>query len=167
MRLTQVSSATANPLSRTSVSAADMSDDCIFCKIVKGEIPSSVIFEDEISVAFMDIFPVTKGHCLLIPKEHHVNIFDIDLELLAQLSKRLAELTRRVNNALGPEGVLNAVANGPGAGQEVFHLHFHVIPRNSGDPFGFKFPPNYRDEMAPRDELDKIASLISEASPTA
>jgi histidine triad (HIT) family protein len=143
-----------------------MSDDCIFCKIVKGEMPASVIFEDEISMAFMDIFPVTKGHCLLIPKEHHVNLLDIDLELLAELSKRLAELTRSVSNAFGPEGVLNAVANGPGAGQEVFHLHFHVIPRNSGDTFGFKFPPNYRDEMAPREKLDKLANLISEANPT-
>ncbi len=141
-------------------------NDCVFCKIVNGEMPASLIFEDDISMAFMDIFPVTKGHCLLIPKEHYVNLFDIDLELFAQLSKRLAELTRKVNTALGPEGVLNAAANGPGAGQEVFHLHFHVIPRNSGDAFGFKFPPGYRDEMAPRDELDSIAKIIGEASPS-
>ncbi|MFQ5832109.1 MAG: HIT family protein [Candidatus Thorarchaeota archaeon] len=141
-------------------------NDCVFCKIVNREMPASVIFEDDLSMAFMDIFPVTKGHCLLIPKEHYVNLFDIDLELLAHLSKRLAKLTRKVNTVLGPQGVLNVAANGPGAGQEVSHLHFHIIPRNSGDAFGFKFPPGYRDEIAPRDELDNLAKLIGEASPS-
>ena len=142
-----------------------MLDECLFCKIVKGDIPASVVFEDEKSIAFLDIFPVSRGHCLLIPKEHYVNMLDVDLEILAHLSKQLAKLVRKVNATLKPDGVLTAAANGKGAGQEVFHLHFHVIPRNSGDAFGFKFPPGYRDDMAPREELDELAKLIVNTSP--
>ncbi|MGY5854347.1 MAG: HIT family protein [Candidatus Thorarchaeota archaeon] len=139
------------------------SEDCIFCKIVSGEIPASVIFEDDVSMAFMDIFPVTKGHCLLIPTKHYENLFDVDLDVASHLARKLAELTQSVNRAFNPEGVLNVVANGPGAGQEVPHLHFHVIPRSSGASFGFKFPDNYRDSMAPRDELESNANLIKTA----
>jgi histidine triad (HIT) family protein len=145
------------------VGVRTMSEDCLFCKIAKGEIPASVIFEDEMSMAFMDIFPVNRGHSLLIPKQHYINILDVDLDVLVYLSKQLAKLARKVNATLKPEGVLTAAANGKGAGQEVFHLHFHVIPRNSGDAFGFHFPPGYRDEMAPREELDELANLIASA----
>ncbi len=139
------------------------SADCIFCKIVKGEIPASVIFEDDLCMAFMDIFPVNAGHCLLIPKAHYVNMFDVDLETVAHLAKKLAVLTRSINLAIGKGGVINVVANGEEAGQEVPHLHFHAIPRQSGDPFGFKFPPGYRDQMAPREELDQFAERIRNA----
>ncbi len=139
------------------------SENCIFCKIVKGEIPASVIFEDDQCMAFMDIFPVSKGHCLLIPKEHYVNMMDVDLDVLAHLSKKLAELTRKVHKVLRPDGILNSVANGKGAGQEVPHLHFHIIPRNVGDPFGFRFPPDYRESMAPREELDSLAEKFRSA----
>ncbi len=138
-------------------------DDCIFCKIVKGEIPASVVFEDDICLAFMDIFPVNKGHCLLIPKEHFENLLDVDPEIVAHLGKRIADLTRRIDSVLKPDGILNAVANGVGAGQEVPHLHFHAIPRNKGDPFGFKFPEGYRESMAPREELDALAEKLGAA----
>ncbi|NWF95105.1 MAG: HIT family protein [Candidatus Thorarchaeota archaeon] len=135
-------------------------DDCIFCKIVKRQIPASVVFEDEHCMAFMDIYPVSRGHCLLIPKKHFVNLLDVDLDVVAHMARRLCELTRRVKAVLSPDGVLSAVANGEGAGQEVPHLHFHVIPRSKGDPFGFRFPPNYREKMADRSELDKLAKAI-------
>ena len=138
-------------------------DNCIFCKIIRGEIPASVIFEDEQSIAFMDAFPVTEGHCLLIPKKHYVNMFDVDPDVVAHLAKKLAELTKRVQKATGAEGVLNTVANGEGAGQEVPHLHFHTIPRNKGSSFGFKFPPGYRDSMAKREDLDQMAEKIRES----
>ncbi|MBN2230432.1 MAG: HIT family protein [Candidatus Thorarchaeota archaeon] len=138
-------------------------ENCIFCKIVKGEIPSSVIFKDDICMAFMDVYPITPGHCLLIPKRHFVNLFDVDPEVLAHMAKRLIDLTRGVSEATGADGVLTVNANGEGAGQEVPHLHFHAIPRNKGDPFGFKFPPGYRESMATRDELDKIAKRIHES----
>ncbi len=138
------------------------SEDCIFCKIVRGEIPASVVFQDEHCMAFMDIFPVSRGHCLLIPKRHYTNMLDVDPDIVAHLARRLAELTRRVNAVIKPDGILNVVANGLGAGQEVPHLHFHVIPRNSGDQFGFRFPDNYRETMAPREELDALARSIAQ-----
>jgi len=137
--------------------------NCIFCKIVRGEIPASVVFEDDTCMAFMDIFPVKQGHCLLIPKKHYENMLDVDPDVVAHLAKRLAELTRKVKAAFNPEGVLNIVANGPGAGQEIPHLHFHVIPRNSSDEFRFLFPSGYREKMADREELDEVARKIADA----
>ncbi|MHA2003859.1 MAG: HIT family protein [Candidatus Thorarchaeota archaeon] len=142
-----------------------MSDECLFCKIAKGEVPSSLVFEDDISMAFMDIFPINRGHCLLIPKKHYVNLLDIDLDLLGEMSKRLAVLTRKVYNSLEPAGILNAITNGEGAGQEVFHLHFHVIPREPDDAFVTRMMPGTRGEIAPREELDELALLISKADP--
>jgi len=136
------------------------SDDCIFCKIVRGEIPSSVIFEDDICMAFLDVFPVNTGHSLLIPKKHYENLLDVDPDVVAHIAKRLIDLTRGVKNATGEEGVLTVAASGAGAGQEVPHLHFHAIPRSRGSNFGFRFPPDYRDEMANRIELDEIAKKI-------
>lgn len=108
----------------------------------------------------MDVFPIAEGHCLLIPKKHYVNMFDVDLDVVAQLAKNLADITKRVQKATGAEGVLNIVANGEGAGQDVPHLHFHAIPRNKNSSFGFKFPPDYRNTMAPREELDRMAEKI-------
>ncbi|MFW9833617.1 MAG: HIT family protein [Candidatus Thorarchaeota archaeon] len=143
----------------------DMSEDnCIFCKIVRGEMPASVVFEDELSMAFMDVFPVTEGHSLLIPKKHYENMLDVDPEVIAHLAKNLADLTRRVKKATSAEGVLNLVANGESAGQEIPHLHFHVIPRNKDSQFGFRFPPDYRDSMASREDLDQIAEKIRKAT---
>lgn len=91
-------------------------------------------------------------------------MYDVDPEIVAHLAKNLADLTKRVQKATGAEGVLNIAANGEGAGQEIPHLHFHVIPRNKNSQFGFKFPPDYRNSMAPREELDKIAKKIREAT---
>lgn len=124
-----------------------------------------MIFEDDISMAFMDIFPINRGHCLLVPKQHYVNLLDVDLELLGELSKRLALLTRKVYNGLKPSGILNAIANEKGAGQEVFHLHFHVIPREPGDGFVTRMTPGSGREMAPREELEELARTVSEADP--
>ncbi len=139
------------------------SDDCIFCKIIRGEIPSSVVFEDDICMAFMDVFPVTPGHCLLVPKKHYENLMDVDPDVAAHMVRKLTELTRGVKAASGAEGVLTVVANGAGAGQEVPHLHFHSIPRSKGSNFGFRFPPDYRDEMADREDLESMAKSIRES----
>ena len=139
------------------------SEDCIFCKIVRGEIPSSVVFEDDICMAFMDVFPISPGHCLLVPKKHYVNLMDVDPDVVAHMARRLTELTRGVKAASGAEGVLTVAANGVGAGQEVPHLHFHSIPRSSGSNFGFHFPPDYRESMADRKELESMAKSIRES----
>lgn len=142
-----------------------MSDEnCIFCKIIRGEVPASIIIEDEHSIAFMDAFPINEGHCLLIPKKHYVNMFDVHPDVVVHLAKNLVDLTKRVQKATGAEGVLNIVTNGEGAGQDVFHLHFHAIPRNKNSPFGFKFPPDYKNTMAPREDLDRMAESIRESA---
>jgi histidine triad (HIT) family protein len=135
-------------------------ENCIFCKIVRGEMPASIIFEDDICMAFMDVFPVNRGHSLLIPKKHFVNMLDVDDEVVAHMAQRLADLTRRVMKATGEEGVYNITANGEGAGQEVPHLHIHAIPRSRSSSFGFRFPPDYRNEMANREELEEMARKI-------
>jgi histidine triad (HIT) family protein len=139
-------------------------ENCIFCKIVRGEVPASVIFEDDICIAFMDVFPINEGHSLLIPKKHFVNMFDVDEDVVAHLAIRLVDLTKRVKKATGEEGVINIVANGEGAGQEVPHLHFHAIPRSKGALFGFKFPPGHRDSMADRNDLDSVAKKIRDSA---
>ncbi len=138
-------------------------EDCVFCKIVSRQIPASIIFEDEYCLAMMDVYPVKEGHCLLIPKKHYENLLDIDLDLLAKMSRRLAELTRKTKKAMKPDGVLVAAANGEGAGQEIPHLHFHIIPRNHGDEFQFHFPEGYHEKMADRAQLDKLAAKIAKA----
>ncbi|MEM4735122.1 MAG: HIT family protein [Candidatus Thorarchaeota archaeon] len=140
------------------------SEDCVFCKIVKRQVPASVVFEDDCCMAFMDIFPIREGHCLLIPKSHYTNLLDVDLAVMERMSGRLVELTRKVYAALRPNGVLVIAANGTGAGQEIPHLHFHVLPRNSGDEFRFQFPKGYREKMALREELDAVATRIRNAS---
>jgi len=109
-------------------------EDCIFCKIVRGEIPSVKVFEDERVFSFMDINPVSEGHALIIPKNHAANIWEIDTEDLLAIhsaSKRLAEAMRR---ALDVEGIAVLQLNGKAVNQVVFHYHLHLMPRLSGAP---------------------------------
>lgn len=137
--------------------------NCIFCKIVRGEMPASKVFEDDLCLAFMDVFPIRAGHTLLIPKAHHVNLMDIDADTLSHLTGKLPRLVRAVKDVTGAEGVLVVAANGEGAGQEVPHLHFHAIPRDRGDEFRFIFPTGYRESMADRNELDEMAERIGKS----
>ncbi len=105
--------------------------DCIFCKIVSGDIPASKVYEDKDLIAFLDIAPASKGHVLVIPKKHSESIADTSERVLSSLSMAV----RKVSKALlkDNEGVNVLQNNGKAAGQLVNHLHFHVIPRNSGD----------------------------------
>jgi histidine triad (HIT) family protein len=110
-----------------------MADDCIFCKIVAGELPSTKIYEDEGTLAFMDIAPWTRGHALVIPKAHSRDLGEIsedDLAAVSATSKRVAELQKE---RLGAEGVNLLNCYGAAAWQTVFHTHVHVIPRYEGD----------------------------------
>ena len=109
-------------------------DDCIFCKIVKGEIPCVKIYEDERVLVFADINPISKGHTLLIPKQHAENLWEIseeDLTAIHTTSKRVAGAIR---TALKPEGVAVLQLNGRAVNQVVMHYHLHLIPRMAGDP---------------------------------
>ena len=110
--------------------------DCIFCKIVKGEIPSYTIYEDEIVKVFLDINPVSNGHCLIIPKKHFENIIDIDLETLSHIDKVTKKLYPILKEKLYCLGITRTQNNE--YGQEVKHYHLHLIPRYNGDDINFK-----------------------------
>lgn len=110
--------------------------DCIFCKIVKGEIPSYTIYEDEIIKIFLDVNPVSNGHCLIIPKEHFQDINDIDLQTLRHIDKITKELYPMLKEKLNCKGITRTQNNE--YGQEVKHYHLHLIPRYDKDDLNFK-----------------------------
>ncbi len=107
--------------------------DCIFCKIIAGEIPSFKLYEDAQSFAFMDINPASAGHALVIPKLHAENIHAIAQASLNATMATVKRVAGAVEAALSPDGINIVQANGPGAAQSVFHFHVHVLPRTNGD----------------------------------
>ena len=115
--------------------------DCIFCKIASGEIPSHKIDEDDRTIAFMDINPWTRGHALVIPKEHSRNLYDIAGEDLAAVAAAAQRLALRVRDRVGAEGINVLQSNEPVAMQTVFHYHVHVIPRYQDDPLVLPWKP--------------------------
>jgi histidine triad (HIT) family protein len=136
-----------------------MPDDCIFCSIVAGEAPASIVHESDRVLAFMDINPVTLGHLLVIPKAHHADLADVDPADAAEMMLVAQQLNVAVRaSELEPAGVNLFYADGEEAGQEVFHAHLHMIPRYPDDGFGLTI----RREPAPsRPELDRLAGLIT------
>ena len=130
--------------------------DCIFCRIVAGEIPSFKLLEDDRILSFMDINPANEGHCLVIPKAHTPNLFESDdgsIAAVATACRRVADAVRRT---LDPPGINLMQANGPAAGQSVFHLHFHVIPRRADDGLPFNWDPQPGD----LDAIGRLAERI-------
>lgn len=113
--------------------------DCIFCKILADELPSTRLYEDEHCIAFLDLFPLAPGHSLLIPRDHHELLVDMPDETMAALGRVLPRLARAVKAATGAEGFNVFQTNGKVSGQEVPHVHFHVIPRDAGDGLGFRW----------------------------
>lgn len=105
--------------------------DCLFCKIISGDIPSNTIYEDEIVKVFLDINPTSNGHCLIVPKKHYTNIEDIDLETLKYINEVAKKIYKKLKEKLNCEG-LTLVQNN-GLGQEVKHYHLHLVPRYTND----------------------------------
>lgn len=105
--------------------------DCLFCKIISGDIPSNTIYEDEIVKVFLDINPISNGHCLIVPKKHYTNIEDIDLETLKYINEVAKKIYKKLKEKLNCEG-LTLVQNN-GLGQEVKHYHLHLVPRYTND----------------------------------
>lgn len=123
--------------------------DCLFCKIIAGEIPSTKIYEDEHVFAFMDIGPLTKGHTLLIPKEHVANVFEMSEEVASHLFSVAPKIANAIKTAFNPVGMNLLNNNGEAAGQSVFHFHLHFIPRYD-ETDGFKATWNTKqDEYTP------------------
>jgi len=134
--------------------------DCIFCKIVGREAPASIVYEDEATLAFLDIRPMTPGHTLVIPKSHAAYLEEMPEgtagPILGTASKVAAALRR---SGLRCEAVNLWLANGKEAGQVVFHVHIHVIPRFRGDGFGLRVGPDY-GRITDREELETVAAKI-------
>jgi histidine triad (HIT) family protein len=132
-----------------------MADDCIFCKIVAGEIPSTRVYEDDHTVAFMDVNPGARGHLLVVPREHSEGLLAIGDEDLAAVTRTVRTMAERVVERLGADGVNVIQNNGAAAWQTVFHYHVHVLPRYEGDPLRLPWTP------APGDP-DEIAAAAAE-----
>ncbi|HWE58575.1 MAG TPA: HIT family protein [Solirubrobacteraceae bacterium] len=118
-----------------------MDADCIFCKIVAGEIPAQIIEQDERTLTFMDIAPATRGHTLVIPKRHATDLWEIDPDELAAVSAAAKRQALRARDRLGADGVNLINSCGAVAWQTVFHFHMHVIPRYVGDPLKLPWVP--------------------------
>jgi len=130
-------------------------NSCIFCKIARKQAPASVIYEDDSVMAFLDIRPLSTGHTLIIPKEHYRDIFDIPPELLTRVHQVTKQVAVAVQKATNADGISIFQQNGASAGQEVFHLHVHVVPRHDGQKLG-----RFGGVQADWEELDQTAIKI-------
>ena len=110
-----------------------MDPNCLFCKILKGEIPSAKVYEDKHSYAFLDIKPINPGHTLLVPKKHFANLYEMPDEVLANLAPTIKKLAIAVKKAVGADGINIGMNNDAVAGQLVFHAHIHIMPRFKND----------------------------------
>lgn len=131
-------------------------ENCVFCKIAAGEIPAHKVYETDRILAFLDNRPINLGHMLIIPKEHHENMVDTPVDLLCEIIMAASELAAAILKATGFHDYNFVVNSGAAAGQIVFHTHFHIIPRFSGDGYG-RFRLDYKEG-----EGEKMADKIKE-----
>lgn len=133
--------------------------DCVFCKIVAGQIPAAKVYEDEMTLAFMDIGQVNPGHTLVALKAHVENLYGVDDAQAAALARTAARVARAIRKAFAPEGLSVYQANGTPAGQTVFHVHAHLVPRHAGDGMALSWPV----KNPPREALEDCAAQIRAA----
>lgn len=131
-------------------------NNCIFCKIANGGIPSSTIYEDEDFRVFLDLNPAARGHALLVPKKHFENLFELDDELCKKAMVLAKRLAGQMKEALDCDGFNLMQNNGETAGQTVFHFHLHLIPRYKGDTAGI----TWNQGKASLEELEELAALL-------
>ena len=131
--------------------------DCIFCKIVAGELPARIVDEDERTIAFLDIAPATRGHALVIPRTHSRDVFEADPEDVRAVAAAAQRLAVRIRERLGADGVNLLNSSGQAAWQTVFHLHMHVIPRYRDDPLRLPWIPSQGDSA----EIDAAAQDLA------
>jgi histidine triad (HIT) family protein len=140
---------------------ASMPEECVFCRIVAGTAESSIAYGDTLTLAFMDVRAFHPGHTLVVPRRHLADIFGVDSETGAALMATVAIVARAVRDVLRPEGLSIWQSNGTAAGQEVPHLHIHVVPRFAGDGLLRVYPS--RPAYPSREELDATAASIRAA----
>lgn len=133
-------------------------NDCLFCKIIAGEIPCEKVYEDETTFAFLDIKPVNPGHTLVIPKAHYVNTLEAPEEVMTQVMKTVKKIAHGLEKGLGVSDFNLAMNNGVRAGQVIFHAHMHVIPRHEGD--GYEL---WKGKEYPEREMQNIGEQIKKA----
>jgi histidine triad (HIT) family protein len=135
--------------------------DCVFCKIVAGELPSAQVYEDEQVMAFMDINPVTDGHLLVVPRRHAETLWDLEMEEAAAVARAARRIAEGIRDALRPDGLTLNQANGRAAHQSVPHYHLHLIPRWTGDGKRFDWELVPGDMQRIREVGDKIRAAIA------
>jgi histidine triad (HIT) family protein len=132
-------------------------DECIFCKIVKGEIPSTKLFENENVLSFLDIMPASKGHALVIPKKHYRTLLDVPHEELKEVMEAVQKVAAAIMSSVESAEGFNVVqSNKEVAGQVIAHVHFHIIPRSTEDNLNFSWEPG----KAEQEELAKYAKMV-------
>ncbi|MFH1505462.1 MAG: HIT family protein [archaeon] len=134
-------------------------NECIFCKIVKGELPSSKVYENEKVLAFLDINPTSKGHTLVIPKEHYKDIFDIPEDLLKEVIAMVKKIAPAVQKGAKADGLTIGQSNGKAAHQVIPHIHFHIMPRKDGDGMD-PWPAGKYKEGEMKKYLEKIVNFL-------
>lgn len=132
--------------------------ECVFCDIVAGEVPAHRLFEDEHTLAFLDAAPVAPGHALIIPKAHHVTLTDMDTDLTAEVFRTVRRVAAAVEAVVEPDGFNVTQSNGAAAGQDVFHVHVHVVPRYEDDEVRVHWP---REDLS-EEEQGTITDSIRE-----
>jgi len=130
--------------------------DCVFCKIVAGQIPSTRVYEDEHTLAFMDIGHVNPGHTLVAVKKHAANVFELEEPQAEAIACAIVKISRALKKTFEPEGLSVYQANGKAAGQTVFHYHVHLLPRHTGDGMELTWPV----KNPPREKLEEYAAKI-------
>lgn len=131
-------------------------DNCIFCKIAAGEIPSTTLYEDDDFRVILDLGPASKGHALILPKEHYRNLYDIDDEILAKAALLAKKMVKKLTDVLGCDGYNVVQNNEPCAGQTVFHFHIHLIPRYEGDKVGLGWHVGQLTDEVKNEILEKL-----------
>jgi histidine triad (HIT) family protein len=134
--------------------------NCIFCKIIAGEIPCFKLFEDELTMAFMDINPGNEGHALVIPKEHWEDVHAISSDLIGSTTKTVKKIATAVEETLRPDGINLVQANGKGAAQSVFHFHMHILPRRMDDELKMNWGVRPGDMDAIKEVYERIKKSL-------
>ena len=136
-------------------------DDCIFCKLANGEIPTNALYEDDIVKVIFDANPAAKGHVLILPKEHFDNIYELDDDTAAHVFKVATKISKAYKKALDFDGLNIVQNNGECAGQTVFHFHMHLIPRYKGDQVGITWHPGELSDADKEEILLKVKEQLS------
>lgn len=130
--------------------------ECVFCQIVAGDIPASLVYSDESLVAFLDVAPLAEGHLLIVPREHYSQLVELPLDLAGELGAAIPDLGRALMEATGAEGFNVLINQGAVAGQVVPHVHIHLIPRREGDELGYRWKAG---KYPPGKEADLVAAF--------